>query len=344
MQQQLAGEVAVVGAVIGEALHEVEQGQAVPRHHRARDGQKQLAVDEPEERVQVVVLHLAAAEGQHLVEEGERVSGAALGGAGQAREGLVGDLDLLRVRHLAQVGLDLPRRDHPEVVLLATREDRVRQLVVLGGGEDELHLRGRLLQGLQKRVEGPRGEHVDLVDDPDLEAVAGGVVARALPQLAHLLDAVVGGPVDLLHVEGAALGDFLARGALEAGLGGRTIASRAVEGLGQDARGGGLAHAPCPREEEGVADATGAQGVLQGTGEGGLADQLVEGVRPVLSRENEIAHGDGGEWRGGRPHVNPGYLRHTRGASNRCSLPGLAGFRRLELRRAGIHVRPTLRS
>ena len=101
----------------------------------------------------------------------------------------------------AQVRLDLAGRDHAEVVALAAREDGVGELVVLGRREDELHVRRRLLERLQERVEGARREHVDLVDDADLEAVARGVVARALAQLAHLLDAVVGGAVDLLHVE-----------------------------------------------------------------------------------------------------------------------------------------------
>jgi len=115
------------------------------------------------------------------------------------------------------VGLDVAGGDHPEVVLLAAGQDRVGKLVVLGGGEDELHARRRLLERLQERVERSRREHVDLVDDPDLEAVPRGVVARALTQLAHLLDAVVGGAVDLLHVEGRPARDLQAQTAVVAG-------------------------------------------------------------------------------------------------------------------------------
>jgi hypothetical protein len=47
-----------------------------------------------------------------------------------------------------------------------------RDLVRLGRREDELHVRRRLLERLQQRVEGLRGEHVHLVDDVDLVAVA----------------------------------------------------------------------------------------------------------------------------------------------------------------------------
>ena len=66
------------------------------RRSRARRPVQQLAVDEAEQPGHVLVLHLVAAEGQHLVEERERVAHAALGGAGDLAEGRVGDLDLLR--------------------------------------------------------------------------------------------------------------------------------------------------------------------------------------------------------------------------------------------------------
>ncbi len=135
MEDQLAREVPVVRAVIGEALHQLQGGQAVSRGHRARGGQEQLAVHEAEERGDVLVAHRAAAEGEDLVEEAERVARAALRGAGQAGEGVVRHLDRLPFRDVAQVRDQLTGGDQAEVVLLAPREDRVRDLVVLGGGD-----------------------------------------------------------------------------------------------------------------------------------------------------------------------------------------------------------------
>ena len=58
----------------------------------------------------------------------------------------------------------------------------------------------RLLEGLQQRVEGLAGDLVRFVDDEDLVAVARGPVADVLAQLAHLVDAAVGGRVDFDHV------------------------------------------------------------------------------------------------------------------------------------------------
>ena len=292
MQDQLAGEVPMVGAVIGEPLDQLQQPERVSRRHRARGGEKQLAVDEAEQRRDVLVPHLLPAEREDLVEQRQRVARAAFGGAGDAGQGFVGDLDLLPLRHRPQVGLDVAGGDHPEVVLLAAGEDRVGQLVVLGGGEDELHPGRRLLQRLQERVEGARRKHVDLVDDPDAEAVTGRVVARALPQLADLVDAVVGGAVDLLDVEAGPGGDLPARVALPARIRRRPL--HAVEGLGQDARRRRLADTARAREKERVADAARRQRVAQRAGDGGLAHDLVEGLGPPLTREDEVGHGRAG--------------------------------------------------
>ena len=64
------------------------------------------------------------------------------------------------------------RLDPPQVEPLAARQHRHRHLADLGGGEDELHVRRRLLQRLQQRVERRGAQHVHLVDDVDLVARA----------------------------------------------------------------------------------------------------------------------------------------------------------------------------
>ena len=95
VQEQLAHEVAVVGPVVGEALHELEHGEAVALDDRLRGAVQQLAVHEAEEPGHVRVGDLVAGEGEHLVEERQRVADAALGRAGDEGERRVGDPDLL---------------------------------------------------------------------------------------------------------------------------------------------------------------------------------------------------------------------------------------------------------
>ena len=63
----------------------------------------------------------------------------------------------------------------------------------------------------------------------------------------------------------------------------------AVQRLGQDSGGRGLAHAAGAGEQIGVADAIGGDRVRQGLGDVLLADQLVEGLRPIAAGDDDVA-------------------------------------------------------
>ena len=70
-------EVPVVRAVVGEASTSSSTAEAVAGHDRARGAVEQLAIDDAEQRRHVLVRHLVAAEGDHLVEQRQRVAHAA---------------------------------------------------------------------------------------------------------------------------------------------------------------------------------------------------------------------------------------------------------------------------
>jgi hypothetical protein len=117
---------------------------------------------------------------------------------------------------------------------------------------------GRLFQRLQQRVEGVLGEHVHFVDDIDLVARRDGGIAYRLDDLAHVVDAGVGSGVHLDHVDVAALGDRLARLALPARVDRRAalpIRPDAIERLGNEPRGGGLADTAHAGHQEGMGQA-----------------------------------------------------------------------------------------
>ncbi len=157
-----------------------------------------------------------------------------------------------------QVGDDHLRLDPAQVEALAAGEDGHRHLADLGGGEDELGVGRRLLQGLQQGVEGRRGQHVHFVDDIDLVARLGGGVAHPVEQLAHLVDLAAAGGVELQHIQVPALDDGAAVAALHGQVGDAGLVDRValiVERARQKAGGGGLAHAAHPGEHEGVGDA-----------------------------------------------------------------------------------------
>ena len=87
-----------------------------------------------------------------------------------------------------------------ETEMLATRPDRLWNVLRLRRRHHEDDVRGRLFQRLEQRIERRIGDLVRLVEDVDLVAVACRPVPRALAQLADLVNAAVRGRVDLDHV------------------------------------------------------------------------------------------------------------------------------------------------
>jgi len=189
---------------------------------------------------------------------------------------------------VAQVRGNLRCRDAAEVETLAAAEHGGGDFVRLGGGQDEARMRRRLLERLEQRVEGRIAQHVHFVNDVDFVAAFTGPEAHLLAQLADVVYAVVAGRVDLDQVEHAPFVDGDAGGALVAGA--LLFGGGAVEGLGQDAGGAGLACATRSGEEIRMRDAVLTQGVAQGLHDMLLPDHLVEGLAAPLAIQR-LSHG-----------------------------------------------------
>jgi hypothetical protein len=185
---------------------------------------------------------------------------------------------------------DFRRRDRAEVEPLAAGLDRREDLVGLGGGEDELDMIRRLFEDLEQGVEGAGAEHVDFVDDVNLEAGAGRAIEGVLAEVADVVHAVVGGPVDLDDIDVVAVVDGQATVALAAGGYGGAVGLKAVEGLGQQAGHRGLADTAGPGKEVRMGNAAGGDGVAKGLRDGLLAHDIVEGLRTITPCENRIGH------------------------------------------------------
>src|SRR5690606_27744088 len=92
------------------------------------------------------------------------------------------------------------RREALQIELQAARQDRDRQLLRIGGREQEIDVRRRLFEGLQQRIERVRREHVHFVDQVDLVAAARGGVLHVVEQLAGVVDLGARGGVDFDQV------------------------------------------------------------------------------------------------------------------------------------------------
>ena len=236
-----------------------------------------------------------AAEGDELVEHRLGVAHAAVGPFGDGPGGGFFEGDAFLAGDVEQVLGDRFRGDRPQVEALAAGEDGGQDFVRLGGGEDEFHVRRRFFERLEQRVEGGVREHVDLVDVVNLELPARRGEADGLAEVADLFDAVVRGTVDFQHVERAAFGDLDADVLVGVEVGLR--AAGAVERLGKDAGGGGLAGAARADEEIGVGQALLGDGIAKGPHDVVLSEDVVEGFGSVFAGEDLITHG--GECRHG---------------------------------------------
>ena len=165
------------------------------------------------------------------------------------------------------------------------RPDGAEDLLGLGGGEDELDVRRRLLDDLQQGVEALRRDHVGLVDDVDLVARASAgaktPVARAgrgrrRPRRCCAASISMTSTLPVRRGEVAA-----AAGTRRTGSGvGPCSQFRAP---GEDARGGGLAAAARAGEQVGVVRRGRARAPAERLGDVLLPDQVGEALRAVAA-------------------------------------------------------------
>ena len=221
-----------------------------------------------------------------LVQQGQRVPHAAVGQAGNQGRPLRRELYPLLSGHIQQPGGDLLGADAPEGKLLAAAFDGGGHLVDLGGGQDEHQVGRRLLQNLKQGVEGLGGEHVDLVDDvhPLFHRRRG--VYRLIQDGADVVHAVVGGGVQLQHVQHGAV--FNAQTGIAAVAGAAVLRRAAVYRPGQNLRAGGLSRAAGAGKEVRVGQPPGLHLALERLGDMALAHHIVKGAGPPFAVQRLI--------------------------------------------------------
>ena len=175
---------------------------------------------------------------------------------------------------------------------MAAGDDRGQDLFRFGCGEDELHMRRRFFQRLQQCVECRGTEHVDFVNDVDLEASAGGNKFHRFAQLADLVDAVVGCTVDFHHIQAVAGHDLFAGRTFIAGGGG--LADFAIQCLGKNAGNGCFANTPGTDEQVRMSQTAAFQGIFQGFRDVCLADHIVKLLWTPFTRQYLIFHAASG--------------------------------------------------
>ena len=221
-----------------------------------------------------------------LIEEAQRVAHCAVRLPGDVIERPLLDLKALRRRELPEVLRDGPDGDAVKIIPLAPGQDRHRDPVCLRRRENKDHIGGRLLERLKECVERPRREHVHLIDDVDAVPSLRRRVLHLIPDVPDVVDAVVGGGIDLLDIHGALLQNRAAHRALSAGISVHGVL--AVHGARQNFRSARLSRPARPAEKVRVADPPGHDLIFQRHADGVLTLDFIKGFRAPFAVESYI--------------------------------------------------------
>jgi hypothetical protein len=131
---------------------------------------------------------------------------------------------------------------------------------------------------------------VNFVDDVDFKFTARWCEADIISKFANLIDAVVAGAVDFEHVEADTLGNLPARVADSARIDGRAV--NAVQGLGQDSGSRSFTNPARADKKVGVSNTLLLNRIFQRLNNVILAQNVVEYLRPIFSREDLVTHAD----------------------------------------------------
>ena len=194
-------------------------------------GTRRIALHDQVEQVQHAATIGKAKHGAHLrhrgfprpvadglIEQRSCIARRTFSSTGDQRQRVFGNFSAFGLGDLAQQGEHVFGLDAAQIEPLAAGKHRHRHFADFGCGEDKFHMRGRLFQRFQQRIEGRGRQHMHLVDDEHLVAGRGGAIGHALDnRIADILNAGVGGGVHLDHIDMAAFGNGKAGLALPAG-------------------------------------------------------------------------------------------------------------------------------
>ena len=180
------------------------------------------------------------------------------------------------------------RRDAPQIEPLAPAQNRRQHLLHIRRRHQKLRVRRRLLQRLQQRIKCRRREHVHLVDDVDLELPARRRKPHILPQLTHLLHAVVARTVDLDHIQRTPLRDFPANIILRIEIRPRPV--RRIQRHRKDSRRRSLPRPARPHKNVRMRDTILLDGIAQRLRDVLLTEDIIKLLRAIFACEDRVTH------------------------------------------------------
>ena len=266
----------------------IQHTRPIASQHRIQDAIHKLAAGVHGQSLGVGERGLGPYQRQQLVSQTQGISHAATRATRNLFDNAVLRVNPFTLEHRRQSCRNRGLRERRQLEHLHARQHRLQHLLRIGGREEKLHMRRRLFQRLEERVEGALRQHVDFVDDPHLVARTHRRVGDLLLEVAHIVDRGVRSGIDLDHIHFTASLDPQATFALQARLNRGT--ALAVQRLGKDARRGRLARSARTTEQVRVANAPFVNGALEHLRHRLLTHHVRKGARTVFASEDEVGH------------------------------------------------------
>ena len=146
-----------------------------------------------------------------LVENRKAIADRAFGGIGNDMQCFVFGCDAFLGTNTGKVTLQQLCWNTAQIEPLRPAEHGHRQLFNLSGRKQKLHMRWRFFQRFEQSIEGIAGQHVDFIDDVDFVARRDRRITHSLNDLAHIINAGMGGRIHFDHIDMAPLGNRSAR-------------------------------------------------------------------------------------------------------------------------------------
>ena len=267
----------------------LQQGRRVAGQQGVEYGKQVVKIDGAEPVAHLYFLDLACPVGNGLIEQRKRIAHAATSRAREEIQGPGFGSDPFDFENVLEMRADQRRRHLFEIELQTARKYRHRDLLRIGGRQNEFHMLRRLFQRFQHGIEGRIREHVHFVDHIDLEAAPRRRIDGVFEQLTHFIDLGIGRRVNFQEIDKAPRID-LGAGRADA-TGGSGDAFFAVEGFGQNPRQRGLADTARAGKQVGMVQTLLRKRVRQRPDNVLLPDQTFKGFWPPFARQDLIAHG-----------------------------------------------------
>ena len=188
---QSTGELIQVEAGANNLFHQIQHLFRIAFAYGIEQVEVDIAIDQTQDLFDRSGGNDLLVEGGHLIQQTFGVAQRPVRPAGKQVQSLVFGLDPFGFGDSLQMRDDFGGWYAPKVESLAARQNRLGHLLDLGRCKDEHHVCRWLLQGLEQSIERRGGQHVHFIDYVDFVAAFGRHITHHLPQLAHVVNAVV---------------------------------------------------------------------------------------------------------------------------------------------------------